>query len=187
MEEMIKEFTLDAVTRSDAVLDMDKLNWLNQHYMKALSVDKVLPALTQQFITLGIDCTQGPVLEDVYKLQMDRYKTLQDLAEDSQYFYKSVQGYSPKGEKHLVADALKPLMLVLQQLEALSVWSVDTIKGVLNQVVETTGLKFGKVAQPIRVAVTGDTRSPSMDVTLHLLGRDIVAQRLQAAINHISA
>ncbi|MBV53760.1 MAG: glutamate--tRNA ligase [Coxiellaceae bacterium] len=187
VEEMIKEFTLDAVTRSDAVLDMDKLNWLNQHYMKALSVDEVLPALTQQFITLGIDCTQGPVLEDVYKLQMDRYKTLQDLAEDSQYFYKSVQGYSPKGEKHLVEDALQPLLLVLQQLEALSVWSADTIKGVLNQVVETTGLKFGKVAQPIRVAVTGDTRSPSMDVTLLLLGQEVVAQRLKAAIDYISA
>ena len=184
---MIKQFSLEAVSRSDAVLDMDKLNWLNQHYMKTVPIPSVLPVLQAQFTALGIDTADGPALDQVYALQVERYKTLKALAEDSTYFYQAPADYAPKASKHLNQAALAPLQAVLERLLVLDPWTVETIKQVLNDVSEACELKFGKVAQPVRVAVTGDTRSPSMDATLHLLGRELVCQRLQAAIAHISA
>lgn len=187
LSEMVEHFSLSGVTRSDAVLDMDKLNWLNQHYIKSLNPDKILPALTNQFAALGVDCTQGPALADVLALQAERYKTLSELAEASQYFYGDIHGYTPKGEQQLIADAVPLLKAVMEQLASLDSWTPEAIQCALKAVVEERGAKFGQVAQPVRVAVTGGTQSPSMNMTLSVIGRDVVLHRLQVAIDNISA
>jgi glutamyl-tRNA synthetase len=118
------------------------------------------------------------------KAQAERCKTLKEMAEKSRYFYVDAVQYNEECvKKNLTADIRPVLESVHHALKELTSWNKEAIHQVINQVAEASNIKLGKIAQPLRVAVTGDTISPSIDITLTLLGKEKVLQRITHAMN----
>ena len=126
----------------------------------------------------------GPALRDVITMQQERAKTLVELVEKSRYFYEPIAEYDAKAvKKHLTADAKAVLVALKTGFAALPEWEAEALHGVVIATSTHLALKLGKVAQPLRVALTGSTVSPSIDVTLLHLGRERVLERLEKAIS----
>lgn len=186
IEEMLALFDVTKVHSSAAAFNPEKLLWLNQHYIKSADPAHVARHLTYHLGKLGIDPAGGPDLAEVVKAQRERAKTLAEMASASAFFFRSVDGYDPKdAAAHLTPVALETLSELHERLSALKEWTAETIHGVVTGVAEGRGLKLGKVAQPIRVAVAGRAVSPPIDITLTLLGRERTLQRLSAALEYI--
>lgn len=184
LAELIDLFDGRHLSKSAAVFDQDKLDWLNQYYMKNLPSDEVSADLIDQFQAIGITPTEMPKLEQVLQLQLDRAKTLKQLAESSRYFYQPPGEYDDKAVKKFFHSQTAPLLQqIYQRLSSLPSWQADQIHQVIVDVAEQYQLAMGKVAQPIRIAVTGGTVSASIDQTLTLLGKEVSLLRLQQTIN----
>jgi len=176
-DELINYFDIKNINRSPAAFNLDKLIWLNQHYMKNGDVAEVAKELAWHMAQCGIDTRNGPSLTDVIKAQAERTKTLREMAERSRYFYEEVM-VTDEMRAHFHADILPAINRVKEKLAALPEWNKEAIHGVLAETAETQGLKLGKLAQPIRVAMTGGTVSPPIDLTMVLIGRERVLERL---------
>jgi glutamyl-tRNA synthetase len=185
-QELIDYFEIHDINRAAAAFNREKLLWLNQHYIKNDSPADVAVELAWQMKKLGIDITQGPDLVDIVKAQAERAKTLREMAEKSIYFYQDVH-LTAEHASHFSADLLAPLSQVRDQLQALPEWSKETIHHTLLMAAESFSLKLGKLAQPIRVALTGGTVSPPLDITILLLGRERVIERLTRVLERITS
>jgi len=184
LAEMIADFDLSAVNRGVAGFNYDKLLWLNQHYLKDDPVMEVAAALAWQFQQADIDVSEGPALEALVALQADRCKTLVEICDNSRYFYSDDVSYDADAvATHLTPAALALLAALTVQLQALDDWHREAIHGCLKTLIKEKEVGFGKLAQPLRVAVTGSTMSPSIDATLELIGKARVLSRLEKVIN----
>jgi len=184
-EELIHLFDISGINTAPAALNPEKLLWLNQHYIKTSPPQHIASELAWHMQRLGIDITQGPSLVEVIKAQAERVKTIREMAEKSRYFYDGMTLNETAVKKYLTPDILPLLNLIKAKLEHLPVWDESAIHQVITEMSEQMGHPFGKIAQPLRVAVTGDTISPSIDVTLKLLGKDKTIKRLGALKNEI--
>jgi len=186
MQEMIDNFDLHHVSKSAAAFNPEKLNWLNQHYMKTMPPEEVARHLEWQMERLGIDYTQGPAPEKVVTALCDRVKTTVEMAEKARCYYVDTISIDPEAaQKHLIPEVKMPLELLLLKLQDLNDWNAPAIHTLIADVVAQTGIGMGKIAQPLRVAVTGNTTSPSIDVTLELVGKDRAIHRIEAALGTI--
>jgi glutamyl-tRNA synthetase len=181
-DELINFFEIKDIHRAPAAFDTDKLLWLNQHYIKTGNRQHVVEELAWHMQRLEIDTSQGPALEKLLEAQCERAKTLVELAEKSRYFYLNVEYDAQAVKQHLTQDALLPLTAIRDALKNLSTWEKTAIHEAVSQVAEQLGLKLGKIAQPVRVAVSGNTVSPPIDITLELLGRERTLTRIDAAL-----
>jgi glutamyl-tRNA synthetase len=187
LEEMISAFSLDAIGQSASAFNTDKLIWLNQHYIKTLPASEVAKHAKLYFEQLGIDTSVGPTLEDVITIQADRVKNLKELAEISQYFYQDYDQFDEKAaKKHLRPVAKDALLKIKEKLVGVASWEPTLIQQAINQSAEELEVRMGKIGMPLRVAVTGAGNSPSLDVTLHLLNCEQVAQRIDKALIYIA-
>lgn len=183
MDEMIACFDLKHVSRGVSSFNYDKLYWINQHYQKHDCATDVACALAFQFEQQGIDVTQGPSLVDLVKVQAERCKTLKELCEISHYFYQDTPEYDLAAmKKHLRPVILEPLTKLQNALSQINDWNQDTLHTCIYNVSAEFNLNMGKIAQPLRVAVTGSSMSPSIDVTLALIGKQRVLKRLEHAL-----
>lgn len=187
-EEMVKLFDIEDVNKSASAINPQKLLWINQHYIKSGDLKMLAAELRWHLDRLGVDTTGGPSLEDLVKAQQERAKTLKEMAVGSRFFFEEVKGYEPQAAaKNLTADALPGLVALRERLAALPDWSATALHDALNTTAESLGLKLGKLAQPLRVAVSGGGVSPPIDATLALLGRERSLARLDKAMVFIRA
>jgi glutamyl-tRNA synthetase len=187
MAEMIEKFDLHTVHSAPAAFNTKKLQWLNQHYIKTLPPSIVATHLKWQMEDRKIPINQGPSLEDLIVALRDRAVTLAEMADKSRFFYEEFEQYDAQAaEKSLTSDAIAPLQALHDKLQALNDWSAAPIHQLIEQVAAELNVGMGKVAQPLRVAVTGGTQSPSIDLTLQLIGKSRVLTRINRAINFIS-
>jgi glutamyl-tRNA synthetase len=181
-DEMVQYFEIHDINRSAAAFNTEKLLWLNQHYIKTIDPAHVAQELAWHMQQIGVDVTHGPSLIEIVKALAERAKTLREMAEKGRIFYEDVK-YNPEAVQKNLTDDIKPaLKNIADGLQQLSEWSPEKIHGVIADTAEKMNLKLGKIAQPVRVAVTGDTISPSIDVTLYLLGRDKAVKRLSSVL-----
>jgi len=111
-----------------------------------------------------------------------------EMAEISAFFYRDFDDYDETAaKKNLRPVALEPLLKARELLEALPEWTAEAIHAAVEQAAEALELKMGKVAQPLRVAVSGRAASPGIDVTLHLVGREATLRRVERAIDFVRA
>lgn len=186
LDEMIGLFDIAGVNNSAAVFNHDKLLWLNQHYIKESSAERIAHHLRWHLGRLGIDPAQGPEVLDVVALQRERAKTLKEMAEISAFFYRDFDAYDEQAaKKHLTAEATAPLARLREALAGFPDWRPEPLHQAVVDCAEALGLKLGKVAQPLRVALCGRAASPGIDVTLHLLGRDATLRRIDRALAYI--
>lgn len=186
--EMISKFDLKNVSRGVSSFNYDKLYWLNQHYQKSDAPESVAKALRWHFEQRGIDIANGPDLADIVAVQAERCKTLVEICTTSTYFYTDAIEYDEDAvKKHLRPVALEPLTALYQKLQDLSLWQRDTLQACINDLSASMNINMGKVAQPLRVAVTGASNSPAIDATLMLLGKEKTLKRLQHGLEMIKA
>lgn len=186
VDEMIACFDLKHVSRGVASFNYDKLHWIEQHYQKHDSVVDVAQALAFQFEQQHIDVTQGPSLEALVAVQASRCKTLKELCEVSRYFYEDTIDYDDAAmKKHLRPIILEPLTQLYSRLSQMTDWHSEALHACIETLSAQLNLNMGKIAQPLRVAVTGSSMSPSIDVTLALLGKQRVLHRLAYALTWI--
>lgn len=186
IDEMIELFDIGDVNKAASVFNTEKLLWLNQHYIKETDPQHIARHLSHHLGLRGIDPANGPDLHAVATAQHERAKTLAEMAEISEFFYRDFDEIDPKSaKKHLKAAAREPLEKVREALAALDCWEPDPIYGVVTGIAELLDLKIGKVAQPLRVAVAGRAASPGIDVTLHLVGREACLRRIDRALEYI--
>jgi len=187
-EELIQLFDVANINHSASSLNTGKLLWLNQHYIKEGDPAHVAHHLSYHMGKLSIDPAQGPALTEVVVAQRERAKTLVEMAENSVFFYREFDTYDEKAaKKNLTSEAIPVLQTLHDGLSRIKDWQADTCHQVVLDTAEQLDEKLGKVAQPLRVAITGGSVSPPIDVTLGLLGREKTLARLQRAIQHIQA
>ena len=186
IDEMIEYFELENVNRSASTFNRDKLLWLNQQYIKKDDPARIAHLLSPHMGNLGIDPAEGPDLVEVVAAQQERASTLVEMAQISSFFYQDFDEYETKAAKaHLRPVAEAPLRELRQTLAGLESWQADAIHQVIHEVAEKLELKMGKVGMPLRVAVAGCGASPSIDITLQLLGKEKTLQRIDQALAYI--
>ncbi|WP_126454198.1 glutamate--tRNA ligase [Sulfuriflexus mobilis] len=188
IDKMIELFDIEDVNKSASAFNTDKLEWLNQHYIKSDDPARIAHLLSPFMGKLGIDPTEGPSLSEVVQAQQERATTLIEMAETSAFFYKDFDDYDEKSaNKNLKAGAREPLLKLREQFEALSDWQAEHIHHIVQEVSAELELNMGKVAMPLRVAVVGRASSPSIDITLQLVGKEATLRRIDKAIAYIDA
>jgi glutamyl-tRNA synthetase len=181
-------FDLDAVNRSSAQADAGKLLWLNQHYIKSLPRDELV-ALLLPFLAgvAGHAVEPTPELGQLVDLLRERGKTLRDLAERARFLVREEIAYEEKAAgKFLRDESLSLLEELLERFATLEEWSGPALERVFEQMrADHDDLGMGKIAQPVRVAVTGSSASPGIYETLAVLGKQRSMGRIAKAIEYL--
>ena len=182
VDELIKLFDVRNIGRSPSSLNPKKMEWINHQHLMKLSPKKAANLAESVFLSRGIQC-KSPSLEKVFEVQKTRSKTLVEFVDKSKYFYEAVDEYEVKAaNKFLTLEILEPLQNLRNELKKVEIWEKKNIHLVFKNILNKYGVKFGALAQPVRVALTGGTVSPGIDVTMELIGRKNVLRRLAAAI-----
>jgi glutamyl-tRNA synthetase len=187
-DEMIELFRLEDVNAGAARFDPEKLTWLNQQYIMRSPADDLAPGLAEQLAALGVDTAGGPSLEAVVEGYRERATTLRELAVSCAYLFRDFDELEPKAaKKHLRPVVHAALHDVRVRFAALGEWRAGDIQAAIQAAADAHGLGFGKLGQPLRVAVTGGGVSPPIDVTIELVGRERTLARVDRALHYIDA
>jgi len=183
-DELLSLFKVEDVSRSASTFNPGKLLWVNQEKIKALTPTQLLEKAQWYFAAAGVNAEPGQHSVAVIGLIQERCKTLLEVVEQSRFFFDDVENYDAAAMKKWIKPVSGELLgALIAKLESLVEWQASEIQASVQSIVDKHEVGFAKVAQPIRIAVTGGTNSPSIDQTLELLGRDISLQRLQKGLD----
>ncbi|HET9836128.1 MAG TPA: glutamate--tRNA ligase [Rhodanobacteraceae bacterium] len=184
IKEMIELFDIADVNQSASRFDFAKLGWLNQQYLKNDDPRELAPELVWHLQRLGVEVSKGPDPAEVVVALRDRVQTLKEMAERAKIWYAPIEQWDEKAvAKHLRAEgAAEVLRAAHAKLASLDDWSPAGIHAAIEQLSAQCNVGMGKVAQPLRVAITGTQVSPSIEHTIYLAGRDEALRRIDQAI-----
>jgi glutamyl-tRNA synthetase len=187
LAELIALFDVKNVNSKAARIDMAKLGWVNQHYLKTDDPASIAPQLVYQLDKLGVDLSAGPAPADVVIALRERVQTLKEMAEKAVVWYQPLTDYDEAAvAKHLKDSATAPLAKARELLAAADAWTVEGVSTALHAAAAALELGMGKVAQPLRVAITGTQVSPDISQTVYLAGREEALKRIDAALIKVS-
>jgi len=189
-EELIKHFSFDSVNTSAAIFDADKLSWVNEQYIQSTPPEELAQHLEPHLIKTGVlekDHGRSPQeIARVIPCLNQRAKTLVEMAEKSAFFFKKDVEFDEKARSKFLTEEARPLLekviAGLSALSALDDFSAENIESLFKKIVEEEGMKLGKLAQPVRVALTGTTVSPGIYDVILLLGKEETLKRLQNVV-----
>jgi glutamyl-tRNA synthetase len=184
IEQMIDLFDIANVNHSAARFDFAKLGWLNQHYLKEGDPRELGKELAWHLERLGTDVSKGPDPAEVVVALRERAQTLKAMAEQARIWYAPIEAWDDKAvKKHLQAEGATDVLRAMHaKLAALPGWKPADIHALVAEVATERGIGMGKIAQPLRVAMTGTAVSPSIEDTVYLAGRDVALRRIDDAI-----
>lgn len=182
-EELIRYFDITGVNASNAIFDLDKLNWTNEKKLRALAPEEVIPQLLPFLLDRGFAAQNDPRLPRIIANLQERSHTLVDMADQCAPFYQAPAAYAPeavkkwwKGSAHEVLQRFQGWLATVDPLtEPAALQFIENLTAEL-------GVKLGQVAQPLRLALTGTSVSPPIDATLVLIGKDEALRRLAKAL-----
>jgi glutamyl-tRNA synthetase len=188
-QELVEKFDLKNIGRSAGVFDPDKLTALNADHIRATPVPQLASRVLPFFREHGYDAADDDYLAGVVGTLHTRSKTLVEMADGAHFYYRDdVRPYDEKAaKKFLKPETARVLTLLAEALDALDDLAEKTQEGAFKRVMDETGLGFGKIAQPVRVALTGTTVSPGIFEVIEVLGRERVLVRLKAAVEFIGS
>jgi glutamyl-tRNA synthetase len=189
ISDLIEKFSLENVGKSPAVFNPEKLEWVNFQHLKGTSVaelaDLVVPFLERRGIPVPADRAW---LCRVIETLRERAKTLDELAEFCRfYLVDSVEIAPEAAARHLRPEVAPALDDLIARLESLTRWDAGALEAAFQTTLAAHRLSLGKLAQPVRVAVTGGTVSPGIYEVLDVLGRARTLSRLRAARARLNA
>ncbi|MBF0302425.1 MAG: glutamate--tRNA ligase [Desulfamplus sp.] len=205
-EELIAKFSLEHIGRSPSMFDMDKLTALNAKHIQSKSPSELAPIFLSNLEKIGITPQSGFAsnsgmqnglefetelnLEKIIETLQPRSKTMVEMAEASRFYFKeTIEFDESAAKKFLKPDIVEALRKSVHYIESIASadFSEKNLENAFTKVMEETNLKFGKIAQPIRVALTGTTVSPGIFEMILALGKTKTIQRIQQALNHIAS
>jgi len=178
-QQFVEWFDLDHITASAAQFNTEKLLWLNQHYMKQLPAAELAAKVKPRLDARGVNTDAGPSLEQAVALYVDRCNTLNVLADAVEAFYIHVVPDAALLAQHL-SDEARPALADFAAGIASVAWEAPAINGLIKECVAKHGLKIPKLAMPLRVLLTGQAQTPSVDAVITLIGREKVSASLSA-------
>ena len=185
-EELIEKFSLEAVGRSAAAINPGKLDWLNARYIKKIELEELVQRARPFIEAKGYLITDPDRLRKALSSFRERVKTLVEMADLSEFYFCEEIAYDEKAAgKFLNKEAMPMLEQVITSLSKESILQKENVHRLIQQLAETRGEPLVKIAQPIRVALTGKTVSPPINEVMEALGKTEVIKRLQRAIKYI--
>lgn len=185
--ELIEKFTLENIGRSAGVFDLEKLQALNADHIKAAASSRLVRHLKPFLKDHGHIIEEGPFIGGVIETLRERSKTLKDMAEGALFYFDEDIQYEEKAAgKFLKPASLEPFNRLIDKLSVLENFNEKALENVFMAVMDETGLKLGKIAQPVRVALTGKTASPGIFEIIEVLGKERVVSRLKKAVAFIA-
>ncbi|HEX6972343.1 MAG TPA: glutamate--tRNA ligase [Limnochordia bacterium] len=187
--EMIEEFSLERVTKAAAIFDLEKLLWMNGHYIRALPLDELvrrcIPFLQAAgLIGEALDESTAAMVRGAVALEQERIKTLAEIVEGTRFFFEERITYDPASwQKVMVPEAFGHLERLRPRLGALTDWEAPALEALCRAYVSEAGVKPKAVFQPVRVALTGKQVSPPLFETMALLGRERCLVRLDDCLS----
>jgi len=187
LDEMVELFDFDNVHGNAATFDPDKLDWVNQEHIKRADAAYLADELAWHLARMGLETVDGPALTDVVEVLRERAKTLVEMVEKAAMFYTEVSGYDEKAvRKFFKAPGPELLMQARERLAALPEWTTEALHETVQSIAAEADVGMGRIAQPIRIAVSGGPVSPPIDQTLWLLGRENTLARIDAALRFLA-
>ncbi len=185
MRQLIEDFTLDHIGKSPSVFDMSKLDWMNGHYIRALSVDELTGRLMPFLARAGLTPDRA-VVREIVPLVQDRLKRLDEIADKTDFLFVDHLEYAPKlliGQKMTAAESFEALRTAGEILDGLPSFDDEAqMDYELRAAAERLGLKPAQFFGVLRVAVTGKTVTPPLIGTMRILGRDKTMKRIRQAL-----
>ncbi len=186
-QELIEKFSLEHIGKSAGVFDPEKLLALNQDHMRAAPITALAAQAKPFFTVLGLDIPDEETLERAVETLLPRTKTLSEMAEAGRFYFETSVQYEEKAaRKFLKPAAAEPLRRLREILAKLAAFDEAALEEAFAAVMEQTGLKLGKIAQPVRVALTGKTASPGIFEVVSIIGKENVLKRLDDALDWIA-
>lgn len=186
LEEMVALFDIADVNQSASAFNPEKLVWINQQHIIATPAERLGEQLVPFLVEAGLDPADGPDPVHVAEAFHERAETLLHMAASARYCFEDFETIDANSaKKHLRPVVLEPLRTARERLAGLEHWGPTAIDAAIQGVAADFDLKFGKLGQPIRVAVTGGPVSPPIDVTVWLVGKARTLARLDRAIEFI--
>ena len=186
LEELVRYFDFEHVGATASVFDPDKMLWVNHEWLKKLTPPELARGALPYFRAAGLPAEDDAKLRHVAAVAQQRAKTFGEVVEQFRYFYAPIQ-LDPKAKaKFLVPGAKAILEPIREGIAALPSLDTAPLEKVFNDLAAARGIGIGKVAQPVRVALTGGTASPGIYDVVQILGRDEALARLDAALAQIA-
>ncbi|MEX0685015.1 MAG: glutamate--tRNA ligase [Balneolales bacterium] len=188
MDELIKEFSLERIGKGGAIFNHSKLIWYNEHFLRSIPEDELLPRVKLQADEAGYAGFTDDYLKQVILLMKERASLLPEFIIHGAYFFEEPKEYDEKTVKKAWKENTPELVgLFRDQIAELDDhnFKATEIKQRLSAIVEEQGIGFGKLMQPVRLAVTGIGFGPDLFETMELLGKDKVISRLDNAVENL--
>lgn len=180
-EQLVEWFDLTSINRSPAKFGPEKLQWINQQYLKAADNARLAKLVLPFLEADGCNSAAGPDLLQVVNLLKERVNTVAELADAAVYFYRFLEPADELRAQHFSVE-VKPVMAELLEKFATVEWKREAIHDAIKTAASAHGMKLPKVAMPLRVMVTGEAQTPSIDAVLELLGREETLKRMNSRI-----
>ncbi|HEY8027224.1 MAG TPA: glutamate--tRNA ligase [Burkholderiaceae bacterium] len=177
MEQFCGWFDLDHLTSSAARFDMDKLNWLNNHYIKAADLGRLADLVRPLLEKSGALFDGAPELQTVIAMLRERGHTIVELADAAHLFYRQPAPDAELLAQHMT-DAIKPALAQYAEACKTVEWNKPALSAALKEVLANNKLKMPQLAMPLRLALTGQLQTPAIDAVIELFGRDTVLARI---------
>ncbi|PTR10591.1 glutamyl-tRNA synthetase [Nitrosospira sp. Nsp5] len=185
-EQLVEWFDLASINCSPAKFNPEKLQWLNQQYLK-IADDARLAKLVMPFLEAdGCNAAVGPDLQKVATLLKERVNTVAELADAAVYFYRFLEPIEELKAQHFTVEAKPALVDLMERLTVIE-WDSHAIQDAIKAAATAHGLKMPKVAMPLRVMVTGEAQTPSINAVLELLGREETLKRMNERLAYFPA
>jgi glutamyl-tRNA synthetase len=178
VEQFCQWFDLDHITPSAAQFNTEKLNWLNNHYMKLTGNERLADMVRPRLEARGIKVSDTPALAAIAGLYKERVATLNELADAAEVFYIDLHPDAALLDAQLSAEAIPAMRDLAQQFSTVA-WETAAISAAIKEVIGKHGLKMPKLAMPLRVMLTGQTQTPSVDALVALFPREMVLARIE--------
>jgi len=187
MEEMKSLFDINKINKAPSTFNTEKLNWLNQQYIKSTPFEQLMPHLQWHLDQAAIDLSKGPKIENLIPEFAERAQTLKALVSVISTYYQDFDEYEAKAaKKHLRPVARQPLELIRSKLAAIENWQAAEIQKAVDKTAEELDIGMGKVGMPLRVAATGGGMSPAINLTLEWVGKARALKRIDMALEFIT-
>ena len=188
IDEMIKLFELKNINNSPASFNQEKLEWMNQSYIKTTSLDNLIGHLSFHLEKLNINLDNGPNINQLVEFLRERSKSLVDLAQSCVMFYRDFEAFDEaQANKTFKAGSKEVLQDLVSQLSKVNDWNSNNIHSVIELICEERNIGFGKVGQPFRLALSGDGKAGSIDKSAQFVGKERTLSRLKMAIDWIDS
>ena len=186
VKEMIDLFELKNINNSPASFNQEKLEWINQSYIKSTDINNLVKNLKWHLNNLNINLDNGPNINDLADSLRERSGSLVDMANSCAMFYCDFDTFdSVQANKAFNTKSKSILEDLVSNLNSVDSWTADNIHSVIKSICDEREVGFGKVGQPFRLALSGDGRSGSIDISAQFVGKKRTLARLKKAIDWI--